>query len=111
MAQQTRPSLQQKIQWLLEDLQAYQPEKVILFGSAARGDADEFSDLDVVIIKRTSVQFVQRGVDAAQLIRSDLVPVDIFVYTPEEFQRMTEDENPFIERVITEGRVLYEKAA
>ena len=43
--------LQQRVKWLMEDLKAYQPEKVILFGSAARGDVDSYSDLDVVIIK------------------------------------------------------------
>ncbi|MBI4228035.1 MAG: nucleotidyltransferase domain-containing protein [Candidatus Omnitrophica bacterium] len=105
------PTVAQKIQWLVEDLRAYQPERVILFGSAARGDADADSDLDVVIIKRTIASFVQRGVDAVRHVRPALAPVDLLVYTPEEFQRMIEDENPFIERVLAEGRVLYETAA
>ena len=104
-------SLQQKIRWLLEDLKEYQPEKVILFGSAARGDTDPLSDLDVVIIKRTHEGFVQRGIEAARLVRCEVAPIDLFVYTPEEFQRMLEDENPFIEKVLSEGKVLYEKAA
>lgn len=105
------PDLAQRIQWLVEDLRNYQPEKIILFGSAARGDADAFSDLDVVLIKRTTTPFVQRGVDAVKYLRLDIAPVDLFVYTPEEFQRMVEDESPFIERVVAEGRVIYEKAA
>ncbi len=105
------PSLQQKIQWLLEDLKGYQPEKVILFGSAARGEMDSFSDLDVVIIKRTEAPFVQRGVEAAKLFRPGLGPVDLFVYTPEEFSRMVEEEAPFFERILSEGKILYEKAA
>ena len=105
------PPLSQKIEWLLEDLKAYQPEKIILFGSAARGDVDDYSDLDVVIIKQTSAPFVQRGVDAVRCLRRDIGPVDFFVYTPQEFLRMKEDENPFIESVLREGKVVYEKAA
>jgi len=106
-----RPTLQEKLRWLLEDLQGYQPEKVILFGSAARGDADEHSDLDVVVIKQTHQPFVQRGIEAVRHVRLEIGAVDLLVYTPEEFQRMREDENPFIERVLADGRVLYEKAA
>lgn len=104
-------SLKQKLRWLVEDLKKYQPEKIILFGSSVRGETDEYSDLDVVIIKKTSSPFVQRGVDAIKLLRSGVGHVDLFVYTPEEFQRMKEDENPFIEQVLSQGRVLYEKAA
>jgi Predicted nucleotidyltransferases len=37
---------------VLERLKAYKPEKNILFGSYARGEADEYSDLDFVVIKR-----------------------------------------------------------
>lgn len=105
------PSLAQKIQWLVEDLKAYQPEKIILFGSAARGDADPLSDLDVVIIKKTSQRFVQRGAEAVGYLRTELFPVDLLVYTPAEFERMKENENPFLERILAEGKVLYEKAA
>ena len=105
------PTLEKKLQWLLEDLKPYQPEKIILFGSAARGDADAYSYLDVVIIKRTRQGFVQRGIEAARLVRSEIAPIDLLVYTPEEFRRMLKDGNPFIEKVFTEGKVLYEKAA
>lgn len=111
MKQPPAPSLSQKIQWLLEDLKAYQPEKIILFGSAARGDVDEYSDLDVAIIKRTTAPFVARSVEAVKLLRRGIGPVDLFVYTPEEFSRMRENENPFIESILKEGAVLYEKAA
>lgn len=106
-----KPFLQQKIDWLLEDLRAYQPEKVILFGSAARGDADEHSDLDVVLIKQTQDSFVQRGIEAARGVRLEVGAIDLLVYTPEEFRRMIADENPFLEKVLADGKVIYEKAA
>lgn len=105
------PHVEHRIQRLLEDLKAYQPEKIILFGSAARGDVDEFSDLDVVLIKRTSAPFVQRCVEAAKCLHRGIGPVDFFVYTPEEFQRMVEENSFFIEQIVRDGQLLYEKAA
>ena len=45
---------------VLEQLKGYDPEKVILFGSATRGDTDEYSDIDLIVIKETDRRFVQR---------------------------------------------------
>ena len=96
-----------KVDRVVQSLMAYGPEKIILFGSVARGDADEFSDIDLIIVKKTETRFIQRQVDATILVPSD-ISVDIFVYTPEEFQNMIEDNLPFIERVLAEGIVIYE---
>ena len=93
---------------LVKDLLPYGPEKIILFGSAARGDADEYSDLDVIVIKETYRRFVQRLVDAGALVSSPR-HVDIFVYTPDELEAMIEEENPFIESALRDGKVVYEK--
>ncbi|MCW3133082.1 MAG: nucleotidyltransferase domain-containing protein [Methanophagales archaeon] len=99
----------EKLKAVLERLKEYQPEKIILFGSYARDEADEYSDLDFVVVKKTAKRFLERLIEVAKLIDNDLGNVDVFVYTPEEFERMIEWENPFIERVLKEGRVLYEK--
>ena len=92
---------------LVQALQRYQPQRIILFGSAARGEADADSDLDVLVIKDTPEPFVQRLETMARLCPSG-VHADILVYTPEELQRMIEDGNPFVLRALKEGRVLYE---
>jgi len=99
-----------KVHQVVEELKPYQPLRVVLFGSAARGDADEFSDLDFVVIKQTEKPFLERLKEAALLVN---VPgsVDILVYTPEEWQRMQAVESPFAERVLAEGRVVYEAAS
>lgn len=97
-----------KLQVIIEALKAYNPEKIILFGSSARGEKDKYSDIDLIIIKKTKDRFLQRLKKAALLIREPL-PVDLFVYTPEEFAQMLEDENPFVQMVSKEGKVIYEK--
>jgi predicted nucleotidyltransferase len=45
---------------LVSLLQAYEPERIILFGSHARGQADEHSDYDIIVIKRTERPFLER---------------------------------------------------
>lgn len=83
-------------------------EKIILFGSFARGDMDEYSDIDIVVIKETKERFVKRLLDIESF--ADLpIHVDVFVYTPEEFATMFEGGNPFIDKVIKEGKIIYEK--
>lgn len=106
---ETIPAGPSTIVRVINGLMDYEPEKIILFGSAARGATDEHSDIDLVLIKQTDKRFFQRLVEAGSFIPSD-VSVDVFVYTPEEFQSMIEADNPFIEQVLKDGKVLYEKS-
>lgn len=95
---------------IINDLKKYEPEKIILFGSAGRGDADEYSDIDLIVIKETKKSFVERLVEVIAYVRPELQPVDILVYTQSEFTEMERNSNPFITQVLKEGKVLYEKA-
>ena len=88
---------------------AYEPEKIILFGSAARGDTDEYSDLDLIVIKQSNKRFVERLVEVTAYLPRDTA-VDVLVYTPQEFQAMQEEGNPFIQQALSDGIVLYDKA-
>jgi predicted nucleotidyltransferase len=94
---------------IVERLKKYQPEKIILFGSHATGEADEYSDWDFVIIKDTDERFMQRLVEASRIIGTDVGKVDILIYSPEEWQRMIEWGNPFAQEVLRKGIVVYEK--
>lgn len=100
-------SLMDRIEKLTGCLKRYNPEQIIIFGSYARGEADEQSDLDVVVIKQTEKRFLDRLIEVAKCLDNDLGKVDVFVYTREEFEEMRQSGNPFIEKVVTEGRVIY----
>ena len=98
-----------KLETVLEMLKKYHPEKIILFGSYGTEDEDEYSDLDFVVIKNTRKRFLERLIDASQIIGPDIDKVDVFVYTPEEWKRVVEGENPFAQEVLKKGKIVYEK--
>lgn len=100
---------------LVEVLVQPDVERIILFGSRARGEGDAYSDLDLVIVRRTSARFLKRLEEAYQRLADAAlglgVDVDVLVYTPEEYQRMLVEENPLVTMVHREGKVLYERSA
>ncbi len=85
------------------------PERIILFGSAARGEVDQWSDVDLIVVMQTEKRFLDR-LEGAYLRWTLPVAVDILVYTPEEYQTMLDEENPLVREAITHGIVLYEKS-
>jgi predicted nucleotidyltransferase len=88
---------------LVEQLKAMGADLIILFGSAARGEATGFSDLDLLVRMPSDLPFVERLAEIYRRIRLNS-DCDIFAYTPEEFERG----NPFIRRALAEGKVLYD---
>jgi predicted nucleotidyltransferase len=80
-------------------------QRVILFGSLARGDTALTSDLDLLIVWDTPLGYLDRTVDLYRRL-SPRGPVDLLVYTPTEMLDMAE--RPFVRRILEEGKVLYE---
>jgi predicted nucleotidyltransferase len=99
--------MQETLNELLQALQGYHPQRIILFGSVARGEADADSDLDVLVIKDTADPFVRRLEAMAELCPLG-VHADILVYTPHELRQMVADGNPFILQALREGKTVYE---
>ena len=80
--------------------------RAVLFGSYARGDQDEVSDLDLILIEETRRPFVERGLAHLPLFALG-VGIDLLVYTPEEYARLLRDANRLIENIEREGVVIY----
>jgi len=90
-------------------VQAYDPLRIVVFGSFARGDTHEGSDLDLIVVKETEDRFLDRigrVRDACLDIDIDVQPL---VYTPAEIQAMLAGGNSFLETTLAEGVVAYER--
>ncbi|GIV84817.1 MAG: nucleotidyltransferase [Candidatus Roseilinea sp.] len=86
----------------------YAPEQILLFGSLASGEVGEWSDIDLVIIKETDQRFLDRVREVMSLLKPR-VGMDILVYTPQEFARLSQ-ERPFVrQEMLQKGKVLYER--
>jgi uncharacterized protein len=88
-----------------------EPKQIILFGSRARGDALDASDVDLFIVqdKELSNQQVRRKIE--HLLWGRLFGVDLIVRRPEDVERNLADHNPFYtQHIFTEGRILYERS-
>ncbi len=82
-------------------------ERVIVFGSYARGAVTDDSDVDLLVI----IPFEGRSVDKSVEIRMKLrpqFPVDLLVRTPEKVRERIEMGDGFMREILEEGRVLYE---
>lgn len=102
---------ERELRRIVEQLRTrYAPERILVFGSAARGDVREDSDIDLLVVKRTDKRWLDRGVEALLAIDSDL-PVDVVVYTPEEFEARSRAGNPTFRRILAEARTLYDARA
>jgi len=82
-------------------------ERLILFGFYAHGRADLLTDLDLVVIQKSELDFLVRMVELYRQIGPLLVDADILVYTPEEWEIVRD--MPFGRQILQEGEGLYKK--
>ena len=88
-------------------IEKYGPEKIILFGSAARGEKGPDSDADFLIIKKETPYYGADRIRELSPIIDRNIPVDFLVYRPEEFEERLAMGDPFLQAILKEGRVLY----
>ena len=90
-------------------VEAVDPERIILFGSRARGDNRPDSDLDLLLVKASNEPPHKRVIPAYQALSGIGVSKDILWYTPEEIHDWSAVKYHVATRAMREGRVIYEK--
>ena len=101
--QEVLEGLRLYVERLKEELK---PRLVLLFGSFARGDYNEGSDVDLLIVAEFKEHFLDR-IGLLMKLNTFHIPIEPIGYTPQEFQDMRERGNPFILEVLERGKVLY----
>jgi predicted nucleotidyltransferase len=86
----------------------YAPQKIVLFGSYARGEPHEGSDIDLIVIKETSKRFIDRIADVIKLNKT-LLALEPLVYSPSELDKMKKEKRDFIMTIEEEGIEIYDE--
>ncbi|PYS36667.1 MAG: hypothetical protein DMG14_23975 [Acidobacteria bacterium] len=92
-------------------VEAVDPDRIVMFGSRARGDARPDSDLDLLIIKDSIEPRHRRAIPAYYALAGLGIPTDILWRTAAEIAEWARVPNHVTTRAIREGKVLYERAS
>ena len=87
----------------------FDPEKIILFGSHARGDAGPDSDVDLLIVMQVEGSKFEKIVEIGVAIDDIPIPSDVIVTTPEDFEWRCKQAGTIEYPAAREGKVLYER--
>ncbi len=85
------------------------PEKIILFGSYARGAAQADSDVDLLIILPAIQHQREESLRIRRALRGLMVPVDILLATTEQIERLGDMPGLIYRTALREGKVVYER--
>ena len=95
--------------WCERVAREFRPEKIVIFGSYARGTPTEDSDVDVLVVMPLARG--QRDVRQAAAIRERVrasFPMDVIVRSPQQIARRLAQGDGFIAEVLRHGRLMYE---
>ncbi|MGD0654846.1 MAG: nucleotidyltransferase domain-containing protein [Thermoguttaceae bacterium] len=95
----------------IEDLgeqiaRGFHPQRVILFGSHARGTAEEYSDVDLLVILPFEGKSFRKSLEILNHLDSRL-PIDLLARRPDEVQRRYAEGDPLIREALNHGKILY----
>ena len=90
-------------------LQVTDPDRIVLFGSRARGDARPDSDFDFLVIQPSEAPRYRRPGRIYAALADLPAEVEVVVYTPQEVDQWREVPQAFVTTALRQGRVVYER--
>ncbi len=107
----TEDKLSQAISAIVRE---FNPERIILFGSRARGDIRPDSDIDLLIITDKPFNSARSRWKEIERLWSVMIryriPADILLYNKDEIEHWHDCKSHIISRILQEGKVLYERS-
>ena len=88
---------------------AYDPQVIILFDSLGRGDADEFSDVDLLVVMETVRDVKDLGKEMAEDLNRLSKDKHVLVRTPEDFRRQMDIPGTIVFSATRDGQILFQK--
>ncbi len=87
----------------------FSPQRVLLFGSHARGNPSDDSDVDLLVIMPTRKRTLEQALEIRKRIPRSF-PLDLLVRTPQDLARRVAMNDVFLTSILAEGETLYESA-
>lgn len=87
----------------------YAPERILLFGSQAKGTVHAASDVDLIVIKKTDVPKRFRGAEVMERLGRYPMKFDLLFYTPKELEEARSKPHSFIHSLQKSAVKVYEK--
>jgi len=108
VSESTRQAIEAMVERIVRRLS---PEKIILFGSHARGGAGPDSDVDLLVVMAVEGSLRRQAIEIDRALVDRELPLDLIVVTPETFERDRDQIGTIVRPAAREGGVVYERAA
>ena len=96
--------------WVVSRVIAHHdPDRVYVFGSYAKGTMTPSSDLDLLIVRPTTVPFPYRGHNVAAVLATMPIRFDLLFFTPEEIEAECREPDGFLATIMAHARLLYDR--
>ena len=96
---------------VLRIIEKFNPERIILFGSCAKGDTTPDSDIDILVVMPVEGSRRNKANEIDLALADRTLPMDVIVVTPEQFERQKGLIGTIVSEAAKGGKVIYERAA